>query len=355
MRQGEPNPLQRELARCQQAGPHPDADLLAALAEGSLLEREREEMFAHLANCAECREVLNVASGAADNPIVESKPFLTVRPTHAPIRRWIPWASIAAGIVLVSTVGLEYRQRMESTELAAAGNTAETSTTNQPLPPVSAEPRSGVSTTAAKPMAEKLKSVESAREAAPIASFRVVPAEEHKQSDATDTSAQMQTPDARATQQDGVAADQAQVRIQAQIQPQAQVQPARAFAAQEPGHMLSKTSPASATPRPRWRIDSSGAAERSIGAGGWQRILPYETAKMRVVGVLNADVWLGGENTRLYHSSDSGNTWDAITLPAKGGHDHAIAHISFKTRQMVTVEAEDGTSWSTTDGGASWK
>ena len=48
MKQAEPNPLQRELARSQQGGLHPDADLLAAFAEGSLLEREREEMFAHL-------------------------------------------------------------------------------------------------------------------------------------------------------------------------------------------------------------------------------------------------------------------------------------------------------------------
>lgn len=44
---------------------HPDADLLAAFAEKRLLGHEREELLAHLAECADCREVVALASRAA--------------------------------------------------------------------------------------------------------------------------------------------------------------------------------------------------------------------------------------------------------------------------------------------------
>ena len=40
VKQFEPNALQSELARSQVSGVHPDADLLTAFAEGTLLARE---------------------------------------------------------------------------------------------------------------------------------------------------------------------------------------------------------------------------------------------------------------------------------------------------------------------------
>jgi photosystem II stability/assembly factor-like uncharacterized protein len=95
--------------------------------------------------------------------------------------------------------------------------------------------------------------------------------------------------------------------------------------------------------------------ERSFGEGVWQKVLTDEKTKMRVVSVSNSEVWVGGDNARLYHSADGGDTWSAVMLPVKNGRDHAIAHISFQTRQAGVVQADDGTSWSTADGGVSWK
>jgi len=57
----------------------------------------------------------------------------------------------------------------------------------------------------------------------------------------------------------------------------------------------------------------------------------------------------------LYHSSDSGNTWNIVPLPVKNGDEPVIVHIRFQTPQAGTVEAADGTSWTTADGGATWK
>jgi Carboxypeptidase regulatory-like domain/Putative zinc-finger len=41
-----------------QPGAHPDADQLSLFAEGAATPREREQMLAHLAGCAECRQVM---------------------------------------------------------------------------------------------------------------------------------------------------------------------------------------------------------------------------------------------------------------------------------------------------------
>jgi photosystem II stability/assembly factor-like uncharacterized protein len=66
-------------------------------------------------------------------------------------------------------------------------------------------------------------------------------------------------------------------------------------------------------------------------------------------------VWVGGEGQRLYRSTNNGTTWVPIALPTKGTGAHTIAHIRFADALAGTVEAEDGTIWTTTDGGASWK
>ena len=45
----------------RQSDGHPDPNLLAAFAESSLLERERADVLAHLANCTDCRAYLALA------------------------------------------------------------------------------------------------------------------------------------------------------------------------------------------------------------------------------------------------------------------------------------------------------
>jgi hypothetical protein len=381
MKQVEPNPLQRELARGPQAGPHPDADLLTGFAEGSLLEREREEIFLHLAGCAECRELLSVAMGAVAKPVDESKPFLVARSSRSPVRTWLPWASVAAGIVLVCTVGLLYRQRLEMQEPAGTENTAETLTASQPMPPAPADRGSMGTASAAKPNAGKLKNVEPEQDANEMTPAAEETTDDAKQTDASGQNSQSEAASAGAASDKATAVAQAptqaqarsQVEAQARPQPQvqakaqaqaqfesqpqaqAQVEIAPAFAAREPARALGKLSVAAASARPNWRIDSTGAVERTLGEGVWQKVLTDEKTKMRVVSVSNSEVWVGGDNARLYHSADGGDTWSAVMLPVKNGRDHAIAHISFQTRQAGVVQADDGTSWSTADGGVSWK
>jgi photosystem II stability/assembly factor-like uncharacterized protein len=107
--------------------------------------------------------------------------------------------------------------------------------------------------------------------------------------------------------------------------------------------------------RAHWRINEAGHAERSPGSGVWQPVVPDERARMRVISVFGSDVWLGGESLRLYHSKDDGATWHLIQLPEKSAGADAVTHIRFQSEQLGTAEADDGTQWSTADGGQTWK
>ena len=303
MKQFESNPLQQELARNQRVWPHPDSDVLTAFAEGTLLERERQEVLAHLATCADCRELLSAATGAASGPIIGSKLFLVHRSRRPVLRAWLPWACIAAGVFLVISVGWVYKQRLELKQRAtiAAENApgVPSAKIQQAHPAPAAEPESQISKSASSLTAKT----------------------------ATEDSV---------------------------TQPPVTAQNSSAFANTGTARALSDRSVLANSARPHWRIDSLGHAERSFGDGVWQPVLPNEIAKMRVVSVFDADVWVGGENARLYHSSDNGNSWSAVLLPMKNGTDHVIDHIRFRTPQAGTVEASDGTSWNTRDSGASW-
>jgi hypothetical protein len=92
---------------------HPD-ELLASLADGTLDERERAEVDAHLATCARCREelplALRAASAVSRLPEVDAPTGLTrsvvdeARPERAPRRAWA-WAAaapVAAAVVALT-------------------------------------------------------------------------------------------------------------------------------------------------------------------------------------------------------------------------------------------------------------
>jgi len=105
--------------RLQQADdasvPHPDANVLTAFAESSLLPAERTSVLDHLSNCAECREVLAFAL-----PAMEAGQAVLPVPRRSRLS-WptLRWAFVSAGIVALSVFGfLEYGHRDDSLKVA---------------------------------------------------------------------------------------------------------------------------------------------------------------------------------------------------------------------------------------------
>jgi len=111
-----PKIVRQRLHRADKASvPHPDANVLTAFAESSLLPPERTAVLDHLSYCAECREVLALALPAME----AGQAVLPV-----PRRSWaswptLRWAFVSAGIVALSVFGfVEYGHRDDSMKVA---------------------------------------------------------------------------------------------------------------------------------------------------------------------------------------------------------------------------------------------
>jgi hypothetical protein len=125
-----------------------------------------------------------------------------------------------------------------------------------------------------------------------------------------------------------------------------------AFASQgtAPGSSITTVNAA----RPQWRINDHGQLERSSGDSSWRVVLGGNGQSVRVVSVAGEDVWAGGDNGRVYRSADSGQTWTTVVLPEKNGANQKIAHIRLESPREIRIEAVDGTTWVSADGGATW-
>ena len=392
MKQPESNPLREELARSQQVGSHPDSDMLTAFGEGSLPAREREGVLDHLARCAQCREVLSIATHALPEP-VELQPLPLLRPTNSTLRGWLPWLAAAVSVLIVSSALLlrEQRKRGDETHSTVSTGAATNEIAQTParlprqLPPsepntetaphkassavVRSEPTPrhpasstpAVASAAAVPPAPQEQNVQTVSPQADLADsigHAVIAsrASSAKSAAPSGSRAEGLSTSLQQNQQDQAAKAKAVPPMSqvVEVQEAPTTQSNAAFAGAPSTSMMHKAATAGAM-RPRWRINDLGQLERSFGNGGWQIVPTHETSKLHVVLVSGSEVWTGGENLRLEHSRDNGATWESITLPARNGYDHALTHIRFQTPQEGTIDSDDGISWKTTDGGKTWK
>jgi hypothetical protein len=106
---------------------HPDANLLTAFAENSLVERERLPVLEHLSACADCREVVTLAQPELVMGQVAAAAAMAASP--APSRpRWssrliFSWGAVAACVV-VGAVLLHYQTHEKKFAQIAAKQTA---------------------------------------------------------------------------------------------------------------------------------------------------------------------------------------------------------------------------------------
>lgn len=104
-----PKIVQRRLQRTAKAGVHPDPDLLTAFAEKALPERERTQLLQHLAECADCRDVISLA-------VPQEEPAASGSPARQAWMTWpvLRWGALAACVVVVgAAVTLHYDRQTE--------------------------------------------------------------------------------------------------------------------------------------------------------------------------------------------------------------------------------------------------
>src|ERR1700761_5152540 len=245
---------------------HPDANLLTAFAEKRLSAREREAMLAHLAQCADCRAIVALASEAA--------PAATAR-SISPAWRWA--AGIAAAVlVLTGAWGLRlvlWSPPANHTEPLVAMTRETAMAPNPPTAGIPAQPE----------MAPASK-----REARAVlrkpAKQPPAPKQQEKPRD---------------------------------FPPEQFLAPMPKGAIARPvtknfGLVASKAM----LPRPQvlWRV-TGHSLEHSIDAGTtWQPLSVAEGAEFHAVASQGSDVWAGGTHGALFHSSDAGETWSEVEV-----------------------------------------
>ena len=329
-------------------GDHPDPDVLTAFAEGSLLERERRAVLGHLAGCSECRAVLSIAADAVPQVVAASK-HVPIRPaSHAAIRSWLPWGAAAAGIAIASIVGLRYEQSR---------------TTHAPLTTQKQEAPAKAPAEVAQLQAPSApREIVRKKSPAPTTPPRRLDTPRQNELAKNAKQAEQQSNEEGLRQIAGQVSDD---QLRAQEMPATTTQSAdiRTAVPNKPAPAVTNAAAAQAfggaqaapLARPQWRINGQGQPERSFGHGPWQPVFTGETSRMHVVSIIAGEVWVGGENSRIYRSSDQGATWQAVPLPTRDGGGHTIVDIRFKSAQTGTIKAADGTTWTTTDGGNTWK
>ena len=152
---------------------------------------------------------------------------------------------------------------------------------------------------------------------------------------------------------------------------------------------LDKMQLVNATPTslPRWTINSGGALQRSFdGGASWQDVsvlagsavmnagVSTETVEIRekdaakkmmksqagpqfrALAVNGAEVWAGGANTTLFHTSDAGAHW-ARVLPSDAGVSLTgdVVSITFPDSQHGRITTSTNEAWSTEDSGQTWR
>ncbi len=116
-----PKIVQQRLQATAKPGVHPDPDLLAAFVEKSLNDRERSQVLQHLADCADCRDVMGLAMPeivSPPSPVLQKSNWLSW-----PVLRW---GTLAACVVVVSAAVTLHYQRRQALETYVAEKTPAT-------------------------------------------------------------------------------------------------------------------------------------------------------------------------------------------------------------------------------------
>jgi hypothetical protein len=379
-----PKPLRNALARQAVGDVHPSPDVLTSFVEQALSPVESEVVTHHLAQCAECREIVFLASDVAEDEVSEGRELVAAaairlsgtpayvagaRPAVAaaetPRPRWrfrLAWAVpivavalLVSGVLSVQLWRMGSRQNVATLPVAsnrsAVPSTGEIQLTAPSSPPATAaNPPVREALAKAAPHAASTARAAKVPQATVLASNVTSPPEPTPAAEpatATNSEATAATvgglaPALVIPTQNGFAESDA-----ARIQQQAPA--ALGFAKSSAGMYASRAL------RPQWRIGPEGHVERSTGADEWTRALADQPVTFRTVAAIGNNVWAGGNGGALFHSSDGGQHWSKVSVAANSTVETgAIVSIRFVDPLHGTIISESGSRWATTDGGATW-
>ncbi|HSZ63216.1 MAG TPA: hypothetical protein VK828_15545 [Terriglobales bacterium] len=423
---------------------HPDANLLAALAEQSLTATERDGVLEHLARCEDCRETVALAippedvralPTAADDEKDETVSIPSAKkPVPHKFFAWpsLRWAALAAGVAVVGSVLLfrpvKLNRPPASPEVASTAVPSTALRARSAGPPPMTTPSANeraraaansdeanlvIETPLSKGASPRKFAAQPTLAPAPVQAGPDMPlARNKKSSQPAETLANMPGMLARddsvagetgrsatltaevsaavTERNEAPAIEKAKPAMQGTAQvtqvngsPATGVNQEQATAAAMPGlqahattsnaklAMDANTTSAAAFAQHNfaWTI-SAGVLQRSLDGGQtWQDNLHAELALL-CYARNDDEIWAGGQGGALYQSVDGGLTWIQLHPTSEGRQlTTDIGRIELRnlsigvksgnkdtqTPSEIVVSTSNKESWTSTDGGKSWK
>ncbi len=359
-----PQSVRARLAAEAMAGSHPDANILTAFAEQALSERERREVFGHLAGCGECRELLALA-GAAEEigaPVAEE----VLSAAHGPWFAWptMRWAGLAATIVIA--VGLFWPRFTGNTDFqrhmaTPASKTAVSQAAQEGFPARRASERSPDQATVEAPPVISSRSEPSKPISRPTGEMRAKSKPAEIASLRSGGAATGSFNYGISAAKSPVPPDSASTGVQA-VPPGTAVSLNRAMSAVAVQTSTEMQSPAislaAANSDVRWALASEGVLLRSKDGGRSWEPLPLKTGTGRIFAIApqGLSIWAGGEGGQLFHSEDGGEQWSYVQPTQDGvALTGAIVRIDFRDTLNGTLVSDAGEIWTTGNGGLDWQ
>jgi hypothetical protein len=349
-----PKIVSQRLQAIAKLGDHPEPNLLGAFVERSLGKRERVQVLEHLAQCADCREMVSLS--ATQSGIAHAMPVVPAGPSWLswPVLRW---GALAACVVVVGAV-VTLRQKPETRQIA-------------------------VSIAGGKPAVDMQLSLPNDAREKEVASLQVPKSEAKVALPAKQTPSQPKAMTARPADENHAATAASPVEI-------AEARTASPFVEMVPGRAKDASAESQDAPAekaigslakkrttaaplgaaslasnglipanlvPRWTLSSDGTLQRSLDSGrSWQSIQVSSRTIFRALAANGLDIWVGGSGGALFHSSDAGQHWMQVRPVV---NDETLADDVIGVEFIDTLHGKVTTSgeeiWTTADAGQSWQ
>ncbi|MGA9528137.1 MAG: hypothetical protein WBS24_08480 [Terriglobales bacterium] len=351
---------------------HPEADLLIAFSEQSLLPSERESVLAHLALCADCREVALLALPPlmADATIppapLEAETVgangFSQRVSSTGGLAWfssgglgwgsLRWAALAAGIAVAVFVMRPGGGHLEKPP--AAANQARMQAEPKPPTQVAGLPPEGdhsvvASTAVANAAGNSISSPSESTSAAaaptsapPIPRRTITASQQVAQDQGSQLTEPQKNPDERPIANRTADTESVEVASAGNLTDRASA-PA-----------VEKAKPA-LDESAFWTI-SAGVLKRSLDGGqNWKTVLRGKHT-WRCYAARGQEVWAGGANGALERSTDGGSTWNTIVVAGAGESLRSdVIQIDLQNPAGIVLETANHQTWSSSDSGQSWQ
>jgi len=347
---------------------HPDPNLISAFVENSLPGDSRAQIVQHLAQCADCREVVFLSS-PNQTAALPAAVFAPSRWLTWPVLRW--GAAVAAVVVVVAAVSLHRQSGGVSTSSGSMQQTDASIATEKaaPVPEEKREIAVAATPALAPATGDSIANVEGQRpdqlkkQGARVAASPMV-------AQKVDSLSGALTNEPRSELDKSTTVEAAAQSVAGSVEADRLVPGRAKDASNLPNagggigggalHAAPAFQPRSAlllpTVAPRWTLTSDGTLQRSLDFGRtWQTVPVASQASFRALAASGKDIWVGGAKGALYHSMDAGQNWTQVQpLTAGQTLTDDIIGVEFPDPLHGKLTTASKEIWTTEDGGQSW-